>query len=459
MKGRNLVACAAALLVFSVFGASAATDITPDPNAQRLTYTTPHPYNMNYASLPAIAYDPGNEVYLAAWTWNQQGNANSELFGQLLDSGMQPLGSPFEISDMGNSGAYHFASHPQVVFDESRSRFLVVWWGAGDAAGVIYGDSEVFGRFVEAGGNMPDPQFQVSYMGPPASTAYIADYPRLAYDGDNDRYFVIWRGTDTDIMAPKRELYGRFLAGDGTLMEKLRISETGDPADTGRFVQEYDVTWKSGSKDFFAVWTSTGDGVDFVHPNMEAYGSEIRYESGPVVLGFNRYTYMTEPSGGATGGVNWLSVAWQPVKQQYLLAWSGTDGIASEGMYGRLLDSQLNAIGRHMFDISDGHTSLYRNRVLAVDTDFVVLWSGLGAGLFGWEYENWGRTVESSTALQGPMRRISYNGPDGDPSWNSSAVDAAYNYSTSELGIVWHADTPETGDDNFEIYKTTADVN
>lgn len=159
---------------------------------------------------PAIAVDPVTGTSLISWHGDTSAGAMTddefEIFGRLLDANSNALGSAFRISLMGPEDESDPAERRRFRAESSATawngkeqEFLVAWQGDDTAtANLVDDELEVFGRFVQPDGSMPNGKFRVSTQGDDEETdavkrrAHKAVDPAIAYLGG--AFTVGWSG-------------------------------------------------------------------------------------------------------------------------------------------------------------------------------------------------------------------------------------------------------------------------
>ena len=145
------------------------------------------------------------------------------------------------------------------------------------------------------------------------------------------------------------------------------------------------------------------------------------------------------------------AVAYDPTRDQYLVAWTGTDDAAGLAngeteIYGVLVSGTtgdpVGSVARISTQGPDGDAAFAAQHPAVLyngDRDeFFVVWQGSAtAG----EEEVYGRHASASDLTLSGTTRLSRIGSDGDPADDALTPDVAYNPSTREYLIVFHGAT------------------
>lgn len=157
-----------------------------------------------WGGTPSVAFDGSN--YLLVWE-QEAILPDTDLYGQLIDTTGNLVGSPFAICTASGRQAH---SGPRVDFDGVN--YLVVW----DDERRAFGEQDrryIYGRLISKNGYPLGSEMQISEQ-PGAS-------PALAFDGNN--YLVVWIGDTEDT-----DYYGQFVSPAGTLLDWNFLIEGND---------------------------------------------------------------------------------------------------------------------------------------------------------------------------------------------------------------------------------------
>ncbi len=153
---------------------------------------------------PSAAYNPTLNEYLVVW----QGDDNVgglvdnefEVFSQRMDADMGGLGgNDFRLSDVGGVGDpnYNVAWGPEVAYNQTIDRYLVVWAGEDNVGGMINGEWEVFAQALTSDiqGVGPNDE-RISDVGGIGELTYATYSPVVAANSENGQFLVAWHGDD-----------------------------------------------------------------------------------------------------------------------------------------------------------------------------------------------------------------------------------------------------------------------
>lgn len=226
--------------------------------------------------------------------------------------------------------------------------------------------------------------------------------PAIAYNSTNDQYLVVW-AADGDPTPGKFEIFGQILASDGTVaVQDFKISNIPNGADFDALNPA--VVYNATNNHYLVVWQGalavvSGD------PEEEIFG-QILGADGSTVLDDFRIS-----DAGDSAGANSQfrdarnpSVAWDSTHNQYLVVWE------------------------------------------ADDTDFATTNNE--------EFEIYGQLLAGNGAEIGVDFRISDVGIEGNDQFDAREADVAYNSTTDQFLVVWHANeqVPLLSDPQFEVY-------
>ncbi len=155
-------------------------------------------YTANAQGASALAFDGTN--YLVTWQSDGQDGSSSGIYGQLVSTSGDFLGTEFLI----NTYTANEQGTPVLAFDGIN--YLVIWRSDGQD-GSSYG---IFGQWVSTSGELIDSEFQLNTY-----TTNIQANPALAYDGTN--YLVTWHSYGQD--GSDAGIYGDFVGTNDAIPE------------------------------------------------------------------------------------------------------------------------------------------------------------------------------------------------------------------------------------------------
>lgn len=177
----------------------------------------------------------------------------------------------------------------------------------------------------------------------------------------------------------------------------------------------------------------------------------------------DRQVSFTGPPGSPASDAVTPAVAFDPVRQRYLVVWSADENDGRFEIRGRLLTGSAAADIGPVFTISAPApaTTDARQPAVAFSPElgrYLVVWSGdaLQAGAF----EIMGRLVSADGAPLGSEQRLSDMGAsDLDPSFDAVTPDVAWHPGLDVFVVAWAADDDAAGlgDGRFEVYGQLVD--
>lgn len=350
------------------------------------------------ARSPDVVWNAEENQYLVVWNGidpdSTNGEGESEIFGQLLNDRGQEIGeNDFRISDVGSAGdATARAYSPSVAWNEATSDYLVAW-SAHDPDTHAPFQTEIVGQRLDADGheigvndfpisqleegafsvhlesdiavNRESGEYLVSWValnnngdllegqlldasgseiGP--NNFRISDgdgidvlNPSLAYNSQENEYFVTWAGTNRDIglAGGETEIFGQFVsaAGDRKLEDDLMISSTGGIGNHRWSANAPSVAWNSSQNEYLVAWHGTTPGSDDVgiRPSqifaqrVGADGQEKGVDDFRISKAGTAVLDAVAPVVTWTGNVN-----------EYLVTWRATQSTDNHEIVGQRLD-------------------------------------------------------------------------------------------------------------------------
>jgi hypothetical protein len=184
------------------------------------------------AESPDIAYNPLLNQYYIVWSGsNDEGTlvpGKFEVYGQRVDSDLTELGTnDIRISYTGpDTDFLRDANNPAVIFNATRTEYVVVWHGDQSNTGV----QDILGQRLAYNGWMHGPLFYISAAEPGMYADYYAHVAAIALDTYNNEYFVVW--SDDSLREYEYEIWGQRLKGSGeSLGVNQRLSTMGTDGD------------------------------------------------------------------------------------------------------------------------------------------------------------------------------------------------------------------------------------
>ena len=440
----------------------------------------------NYAGgFPSVAYNSAENEYLVVWTGDNDAlpfvDDEFEIFGQLVDaaSGAQIGDNDFRLSDMGPDGDQSYdADQPAVVYNSHDNEYLVVWYGDDNTAPLVAGEDEIFGQRVDAAARaeVGANDFRLSDMGLDGDPGYDANDPAVAYNAAENQLLVVWEGDDnaSPLVDEEFEIHGQRVDGvtGAELDADRRLSNAGPDGEPGYMVLPgLTVAYNSAGNEYLVVWAGDDNAGGLANDEYEVYGQRVDAVTGAEV-GVNDFRLSDMgPDGDAAYGGGDPAVAYNSADNEYLVVWAGVNdlgGMAPDEMeiYGQRLDAATGAeVGANDFPISsmgpvgDAAYTAWRPDVAYNSThnQYLVVWAGDDdtPPLVEGEYEIFGQLLYADGGQLGPTDfRLSDMGPDGDPDYDASFPDVAYNSTEDEYLVIWYGDdnTAPLVDNESEIF-------
>jgi hypothetical protein len=361
------------------------------------------------ADTPAVAYNGAANEYLVVWAGDdnvgQVGQAvyrEREIFGQRVSAATgEKIGPEIRLSDTGPNGNLNFeALNPAVAYNSRANEYLVVWRGDDDTAPLKDNEFEVFGQRLNAAGEAVGANdFRLSDMGPDGDPSFEVFEPKVAYNGTNNEYLVVWQGQDNTgaLVNDEDEIFGQRLnaAGEPVGANDFRISFRGPDGDPGFGAFEPAVAYNSRDNEYLVVWRGEDDTAPLKDLEFEVFGQRLSAATGALLGGAARLSDMGPPGDPRFQAFN-PAVAYNGARNEYLVAWEG-DKTTDE------------------------------------------------------EIEIFGQRVDAATGAEiGADFRLSDMGPDGNANFAAFNPAVAYNGTNNQYLVVWQGD--DTTDDKYEIF-------
>jgi small nuclear ribonucleoprotein (snRNP)-like protein len=259
-------------------------------------------------------------------------------------------------------------------------------------------------------GEIPPNDFRISHMGVDGDPNYDSQDPAVAYNSLRDEYLVVWSGNHfgEKLATGEYEIYAqRIDASSGSLIgNMLRISYMGPFEDIKYGAYHPDVAYNSARDEFLVVWTGSHNIGSLVEDEYEIWGQCLSYDDhyNLVLKDNNIRISVMGPDGNASFDGNNPAVAYDQIKDQYLVVWEGDDNTPP------LVEGEIEIFGQYLYYYLD---------VLIPDGDDF---------------------------------RISFMGADGNPDYGAYDPDVGYNSTNGDYFVVWSGDHHfGLVDDEFEI--------
>lgn len=261
----------------------------------------------------------------------------------------------FQITTTGTDGSILvFSAVAAVAHNATDNEYLVVFQrDISDA--IDESEVEVFGQRIDAatGENIGE-AFRISDAGPDDDVQFDVFDPRVAWNGTDNQYLVVWNADDDTgaLVDQKFEIYGQLIDGatGAEIGSDFRISQTGADVDDTTDAFDPDVVWNGTDNEYLVVWDADPTGGIF-----QVYGQRLSAAGAAIAPAFQ----ISDVPNTLTGdGAVFPSAAWNSVENEYLVVWMAdpeTDGLAAGEFefFGQLLSSGGAEIGPDDFRISD----------------------------------------------------------------------------------------------------------
>lgn len=199
-----------------------------------------------YATRPRVAYDPANDRYLVVFV-DESTSTQTEVFGQFVAADGSMDGATFQVSDGSGVSSSWGVFGPDIAYNETDGRYLVVfhanpWFSGGTSVG-----SEIYADYIAGDGTLKgERDFQISSMG----EAYGAYRPAVDFNSTSGQFLPVW-WADTDaegLVSGEWEVWGRHVTGleeANTKPPTTSIALDAEPNGNGWFTSDVGVTISS----------------------------------------------------------------------------------------------------------------------------------------------------------------------------------------------------------------------
>ena len=283
---------------------------------------------------PVVAFNPVANEYLVAWDGDDDTaplvEDEFEIFVQRLSASGTEIGVDTRISDMGPDGNTNFDTNkPAVAFNSmATNEYLVAWWGDDDTAPLVEGELEIFvQRLSSIGTEITEigVDTRISDMGPDGNTNFSAREPAVAFNPVENEYLV-------DLVGRRRR---RGHSARYSCSDCLRAAQRSgwtrgsrrwdDPTATPTAPRRRSrsTAWRTSTS---STWWGDDDTAPLVEGEFEifvqrlsAIGTEIGVDTRISDMG---------PDGNTNFSAREPAVAFNPVENEYLVAWWGDDDTA-----------------------------------------------------------------------------------------------------------------------------------
>jgi hypothetical protein len=294
-------------------------------------------------------------------------------------------------------------------------------------------------------------QSRISTMGGTGSSFFYGDFPSVAYNADRNEWLAVWDGIDE--ASGEFEIYGRRLGSTGgPTGEEIRISDLGPPNNAANGAIRPSIAYNSEEHEYLVVWMGD-DGTPLADDEFEIYGQRLNGVGQEIGPNDFRLSDMGV-DGTNTAQAFDPSVAYNSVRNEYLVVWWGDDGApladSEYEIYGQAVRADGSETGTNDFRISDmgpdadaAFDARDPDVSYARRTDqYLVTWRGDDntSGLVDEEFEAFGQRIRSDGTEDGTDFRISFMGGTGTTAAAANNPKLDFNPDVGEWMVVWSGD-------------------
>ncbi|MGB5260005.1 MAG: JDVT-CTERM domain-containing protein, partial [Gammaproteobacteria bacterium] len=273
-----------------------------------------------------------------------------EIFGQRIDgaTGVELGTNDFRISDMGPDGFVNYrADDPAVAWNETDNEYLVVWRGDDDTGLLVDDEVEIYTQRIDGatGAEVGTNDFRISDMGSTDGVIIFgASDPAVAWNATDDEYLVVWRGDDDTgtLVDNEFEIFGQRITattGAEAGINDFRITDMGPQGNVSFTADNPAVTWNAAANEYLVVWEGDDDTGPLVDDEFEIFGR--RLNSAGSQLGTTDVQFSDMGIGGdANFDAFSPGMAYNPMRNEFLVVWSGDDDT------GPLVDDESEIFGQ-----------------------------------------------------------------------------------------------------------------
>ncbi len=397
-----------------------------------------------------VARNTTTGEYLVVWEGETTVEGETEIYGQLINADGSPKGDPIRISDMGVEGSANWdAFHPAVTYNSTSNEYLVVWEADDNQIGLSPDEFEIFRQRITADGTeIGTNDLRISDLGPTNDADYDAGDPDVTYNPTTDQYLVVWSGDDDTgaLVDSEDEIYVQRLNASGAEIggDDVRVSDMGPDGDNSYDASEPAVVHNSTSNEYLVAWMGDDDVAPHVEGEHEIFVQ--RLSSIGVEVGTDTVVSDMGPDGDDAYDAADAAVTYNPTSKEYFVAWMGDDdtGTQVEGefevFFQRLSETtaELGADKRISTTGPDGDVNyvVIDPKVAhnSANNEYLVVWTSDqdANGILSSAFEIHAKRIGATGDDAGEQTRISYTGPDGDPSYSAGFPGVVYNATANE---------------------------
>lgn len=335
---------------------------------------------------------------------------------------------------------------PHGAWSPEAESSLVVWAASDTVEGLL----EIYAQRVATDGTLLGSRIQVSDLSQ-GNPSFESHGPAIAYNSLRDEYLVVWSGREFFAPLLGREIYGRRIASNGTILgDTTRLSFMGsDDANDESSAFNPAVTYNAVDDQFVVVWYADAGAPGLANNEYEIFARRLDGTGGP--LG----EQVRVSSMGIDGDPDYDAfepdVGFDPVTRRFLVVWHGDENHLSDDgweVWGQLFDAELEPLGIDDFVVSN--TGGVGDPTYTASWPSVAFNPPFGEWLVAWhgdsdqgllvdeEFEIFGQRLNSGGGALGVDDfRISKMGPDG--STDHFALEPHLAVGADGTGLVaWH---------------------
>jgi len=207
--------------------------------------------------------------------------------------------------------AFYGDSTPSITYDPQNNRYLLVYSKIG-----LDFESDIYAQLINCDGKAYGNEFKISDAN---NTQY---YPGVAYDGENQKFLVVWGDTRDD----SGNIYGQFVNLDGTLSGNNFVISN---ADGYQFYPS--MAFDNVNQRFLVVWQDYRSGT-----NYDIYGQMVNTDGSLYGSNFaisQETNYQSSPS-----------VAYDSVNQRFLVVWQDYRSGTNYDIYGQMVNANRSLV-------------------------------------------------------------------------------------------------------------------
>jgi uncharacterized repeat protein (TIGR01451 family) len=319
------------------------------------------------ASHPAVAYNASANEFMVVWSADDNTlplvDDEFEIYAQRISADGSLVGSRLRISSMGPDGTTNFRGiEPDVAYNPSTDKYLVVWSGDDNTDGVVSGEMEIFGQQLSANGTLDGGRLRLSQAGPDGNPGYAAAEPDVVYHPGLNEYLLVFvaDGDNLGLVQGEVEVFFQRVAANGTLVGTAqRLSSMGANGDPAYDAASPDIAISSKSGEALVAWSGDDNSGDLADDETEIYAQKISSSGSPQGAP-TRVSQM-----GIEGEASFMAVhpaiAYNPSGGEYLIAWEASDHL------GGLVAGELEIFSQRLSE--DGIRIGDRLRLSSMGTD------------------------------------------------------------------------------------------